>query len=231
LSKARNVIRGFTDAALDAASAYGQSVGKQALQKICVNGRKNLAVSAILNSAMLALALCAAVFLREFQTWPLLCAALINYVILGRAVFSLFRLAKTVLIPYWTVIKLVVPAVCGALRKTRSVQTALKTGICSAFNYYYDAKIPGPGRFAHKAGSLFGLVQTREELAQKTVSDFYPLVCRFLRVVLIYNVLLFTVCYGILIFIVKFFVLSRLLDVSMLDLYLYPFTWAYFGEP
>jgi uncharacterized membrane protein YkvA (DUF1232 family) len=222
----KTAIRLATDAAFNAASAYAQRKGAESLAELNARARKNFAVSAVLNGVMLLCAVLSVIFLRQRNGIGILAAALVNYVILGRALFSIAKFFRIILIPYRKLIAFVLPVFFNGLAVLKSLKLAIQVSIVAVFDYFYKDKVPPALKIVYEIASAFGLIKNRDEIEDMTVTDFYPLVCRFLRVILFYNVLLFTVCYGLLIFVVKHFVIGTMLDMSFVDLYAYPFLYT-----
>jgi hypothetical protein len=220
------IIRTGTDLALDAASDYAIAEGEEKLRELSEHARENLVVSAVLNGVMLLCAVFSVIFLRHGNGLGILAAALANYVILGRALFSIVRFFRTVLVPYHRLIVFALPVFFNGLRTLKSLKLAIQVTIVAVVDYFYDDKVPSAFKIVHRIASDFGLIKNRDEIKNMAVTDFYPLVCRFFRVVLLYNVLLFTVCYGLLIFVVKHFIIGTMLNMSFVDLYAYPFVYG-----
>jgi len=227
MPQAKEIIRFVTDTALDAAASYGLDKGEETLARINARSQKNLAVSAALNGALLVCAALSAVFMRELNGAGFLAAAIINYALLGRALFSLLRFCHTVLIPYKKIITFSLMVFMDNFKTTKSIPLSIQETILFVTDYYYEDKVPSILKTAHLITADYGFVKTRGEIKNAVVDKFYPLVCRFLRTVLLYNVLLFMVCYGFLIFLLKRFVIGAALGMSMFDLYVYPFRFFY----
>jgi uncharacterized membrane protein YkvA (DUF1232 family) len=221
--KIAKIAKTITNAALDAVFEDAQRKGKETLAELNARAYKNLGISALLNGVMLLCAVLPVIFLRQRNGISILIAALVNYVILGRALFSCVRFLRTVLVPYHKLIVFVLPVFFNGLRMLKSLKLAIQVTIAAVFDYFYADKVSPPLQIVHEIASTFGLIKDRDEINDMVVTDFYPLVCRFLRVVLIQNVLLFTVCYGVLIFVVKHFVIGTALNMSFVDFFAYPF--------
>jgi hypothetical protein len=217
-----SLTRTISNTLLDTVTNVVIAAGEKKLRETYTRSRRNLIISAILNGVMLLVAVLAMFFLRDLKTWGTLAAALINYVILGRAVFSILRFIRTIVLPYRELIVLLIPVFLGELRKRRPFEGAIKETIRAAVRYYV-AKAPGIAQKIHSVGSILGAFPSLSEIENKAAADFYPIVCRFLRVVLLYNILLFTFCYGLLVFIVKRFIIGTMLGMSFIGLYTYPF--------
>jgi hypothetical protein len=217
------IIRAGTDLALATASDYAIAEGEEKLKEFCEKSRKDLVVSASLNGVMLLFAVLSVIFLQRRNGIGILAAALVNYVILGRALFNAARFLRTILIPYRRLIAFTLPVFFNGLAVLKSLKLAIQVSIVAVFDYFYKDKVPPTLKIAHEISSAFGLIKNREEIKNKAADDFYPLVCRFFRVVLLYNVLLFTVCYGAVVFIVKRFMFNAMLGMGFLDLFIYPF--------
>jgi hypothetical protein len=164
-----------------------------------------------------------AFFIRELKDWGIFAAALINYIILGRAVFNITRFIRT-LMPYRELVGNILPVLCGSANFRNAIKDSIRFVI-----RFYITKAPEIAQKIYSLGSVIDAFPKLNEIEDKAVNDFYPLVCRFLRVVLLYNVLLFTVCYGLLIFIVKHFAIGTMLNMSFVDLYAYPFVYIMEG--
>jgi uncharacterized membrane protein YkvA (DUF1232 family) len=218
-------VKAFTDAALEAASAYVRQKGMESLTELNSRAYKNLGISAFLNTVMLLCAVFSVVFLRQRSGIVILAAALVNYVILGRALFNFARFFRTVLIPYHRLIAFALPVFFNSLGMLKSFKLAIQVTIVAVVDYFYKDKIPPVFQIVHEIASAFGLIKNRDEINDMAVTDLYPLVCRFLRVILLYNVLLFTVCYGLLVFVVKHFVIGTMLNMSFIDFFIYPFVY------
>jgi len=216
--------RTISNTLLDTAANVVIAAGEAKLQETCARSRKNLAISAVLNGAMLLCAALVAFFMPELKVWGLLAAALISYVILGRAVLTLVRFVRTTVLSYKELIILLIPVFLTELRKHKSFEGAIKETIRVAVRQYI-AKVPEIAQKIHSVGSLLGAFPNLAEIENKAAEDFYPLVCRFLRVALVYNVMLFMVCYGVLVFIAKHFIFGTMLGMSFFHLYAYPFVY------
>lgn len=222
-------IKRATDAALAAASAYARRKGREFLAEFNVRAYRNFIISAALNGVMLLCAVLSVIFLRQRNGIGILAAAFVNYVILGRALFNIARFFCTVLVPYHRLIAFALPVFFNGLGMLKSLKLAIQVTIVAVVDYFYDDKVPSALKIVHQIASDFGLIKNRDEIKDMAVTDFYPLVCRFLRVALVYNVLLFTVCYGLLLFVVKHFVIGTMLNMSFADFFVYPF--VYIVEP
>jgi uncharacterized membrane protein YkvA (DUF1232 family) len=218
-------IRYITDASLDVASAHIRRKGEESLAKLNARAYKDFIISAALNGVMLLCAVLSMIFLRRRNGIGILVTALINYVILGRALFSVVRFFYTILIPYHRLISFVLPVFFNGLGILNSFKLAIQVTIVAVVDCFYHEKIPPAFKIVHQIASDFALIKNRDEIKDMAAADFYPLVCRFLRVVFVYNVLLFTVCYGLLIFVVKRFVIETMLNINFVDLYTYPFVY------
>jgi len=226
LEKLVGIPRKAADALLDAAATEIIKKAEEKLDELNRNTKKNLVVSAALNLSMLLCAALTAILMPELKSWGLLIAALVNYVILARAVFSVIRFIRTVLLPHKDLIALLLPVFWESLRELRSFEIAIKTTIRAAVRHYIE-KAPPIAKMIHGVGSILGVFPNLSEIENKAAQDFYPLVCRYLRAVLLYNVLLFTICYGVLVFILKCFVLTGIFKYGIFDLYIYPFRYIY----
>ncbi|MDR1985994.1 MAG: DUF1232 domain-containing protein [Treponema sp.] len=206
------IIRTITDAAFSAASAFAL---KKFLAGLNAKAYKNFIISAALNVSMLLCLVFVVVFMRELKDWGILAAALINYIMLGRALFNAARFFRTVLVPHHRIIAIALPVFFSRLVLLKSLRRAIQDTIVAV----YEEKLPSVFKIGHQIASKFGLIKNRDEM----ITNLYPLVCRFLSVV-IYNVLLFTVCYGLLISIVKRFVIGTMLNMSLsfVDFIVYP---------
>jgi uncharacterized membrane protein YkvA (DUF1232 family) len=220
----KSIIRSATDAALDAASAYARRKGVESLVELNAKAYKNLIVSAALNGTMLLCAVLSVIFLHQ-RGIGILIAALVNYFLLGRALFNVVRFFRAILVPYRRLIAFALPVFFNGLRMLKSLKLAIQVSIVAVVDYFYEDKVPSALKIVYKITSDFGLIKNRDEINDMAANDFYPLLLRFLRMVLLYNVLLFTVCYGLLIFIAKFFIMGTMLGMSFVDLYLYPFVY------
>jgi large-conductance mechanosensitive channel len=200
VSSAQKTIRLVTDTASD----FVIYAGEQKLRKIFENSRKNLIISIVLNGDMFIWAALTAFFRHSIKDAGVFIAALINYVILGRVIFNILRFIRTLWQPYHTLITYLLPVFWAGLKKLKSLQGAIKDTIRAALRYLYKDKMPETVRKIISFSSAFNLIKNWIEIEDKAAADFYPLVCRFLRVALLYNILLFTVCYGLLIFVVKY---------------------------
>jgi hypothetical protein len=207
------------DILLDAVTGEIRKQGEEKLRGFCERSRKNLLVSAILNGSMLFCLVFVAFFVRKLKEWGILAAALINYVILGRAVFNITRFIRTFM-PYRELVGNILPV----LRGSANFQSAIKDSIRSVVRFYIT-RAPEIAQKIYAIGSVIDAFPKLNEIEDKAAEDFYPLVCRFLRVVLLYNILLFTVCYGLLIFVVKHFIIITMLNMNFVDLYAYPFVY------
>jgi hypothetical protein len=220
VQKAVEVTRTAADILLDAVAGELRKQGEEKLKEFGEKSWKDFTVSAILNGSMLLCLVFVAFFVRELKDWGILAAAFINYIILGRAVFNITRFIRT-LMPYRELAGSILPV----LRSSVNFQSALKDSIRSVVRFYI-IKTPEIAQKIYAIGSAIDAFPKLNEIEDKAAEDFYPLVCRFLRVVLLYNVLLFTVCYGLLIFVVKYFIIGTMLNMSFVDLYAYPLVYG-----
>jgi hypothetical protein len=215
------VTRAVTDNLLDTAVSVLIQKGGEKLQEFYEKSRKNFIVSLVLNGSMLVCLSLAIFFLHELLRLSLLAAALINYVVLGRALFNAALFVRAAVLPYRELIVFLFPGFIGALRKPRSLEGAIKETTREAVRYYV-AKAPEIAQKIHSVGSILGAFPNLAEIENKAANDFYPFICRFLKAVF-FNILLFTVCYGLLIIIVKMFIIRGMLNMNFIDLYVYPF--------
>jgi hypothetical protein len=219
--KAIETTRTAADMLLDAAAGELTKQGEKKLEEFRVRSRKNFIVSAILNGSMLVCLAFVAFFVRELKDWGILAVAFINYIILGRAVFNITCFIRT-LMPYRELAGTILPV----LRNSANIQGALKNSIRSVVRFYIT-RAPEIAQKIYNIGSAIDAFPRLNEIEDKAVTDFYPLVCRFLRVTLIYNVLLFGVCYGAFVFIIKRFVFNAVLGMDLFDLSVYPFAFFF----
>jgi hypothetical protein len=219
VQKAIEVTRTAADILLDAVAGEVKKQGERKLNEFYERSRKNFIVSASLNGSMLLCLALVAFFVWELKGWGILAAALINYIILGRVAFNVTRFIRT-LMPYRELAGHILPV----FRRSANIQIALKDSIRSVVRFYIT-KAPEIAQKIYAAGSVIGAFPKLNEIEDKAVEDFYPLVCRFLHMALLYNVLLFTVCYGILIFVAKYFIIGTTLNISFVDFFVYPFVY------
>jgi nucleoside diphosphate kinase len=215
--KAVEVTHTAADILLDAVAGEVRKQGEERLKKFYEKSRKNLIISAILNGSMLLCLVFIVLFARELKDWGILAAALINYIIMGRAVFNIMRFIRTVM-PYRKLIGNILPG----LRGSENFRSAIKNSIRSVIRFYITGA-PEIAQKIYNIGSAMDAFPKLNEIEDKAAEDFYPLVCRFLRVALLYNVLLFGICYGAFVFIIKRFMFNAMLGIDFLDLFAYPF--------
>jgi hypothetical protein len=223
MAKLVKFVRALTDSAIDAASDYGKFAGEKTLRKIIDRGRKNFRLSVILNAIMLVIATGVAFFIVDLRATGIIIVALINYVICGRAIINVIRFLRTVVIPYWKVIKKAATEFFAAFWRSRSFEIAMKAAIRVTFSHYYNDKLSGKVQTVHRLASLFGFTKNQAEIENKVADDFYPLACRFVIEILLYNIFLFTACYGFFIFILKTFIFSTVLKISIWQIWVLPF--------
>jgi hypothetical protein len=219
VQKAIEVTRTAADMLLDAAAGEVKKQGEEKLKEFYEKSRKNLIVSAVLNGSMLLCLVFVVFFARELNDWGILAASFINYIILGRAVFNITNFIRT-LMPYRELAGNILPV----LRGSANIQRALKDAIRSVVRFYIT-KAPEIAQKIYGAGSAIGAFPKLSEIEDRAADDFYPLVCRFLRVALIYNALLFGICYGLLIFVVKHFIIGTMINMSFVDFFVFPFVY------
>jgi uncharacterized membrane protein YkvA (DUF1232 family) len=221
-------VRLSTDYAIDDLSAKALRKGREELEKINGQARKRFIISAALDGTMLLCALFAAFLMPEIKNAGIFAASIINYVILIRAFCNIARFFLTVIIPHHSLIGFVFPVFAAAIYEFKSLTVAIKASIVAVTRYYYydydrRNKIPNALRIVHEIAADFGLVKSVDEIEDYAADVFYPLVYRFLRAIL-FNILLFTVCYGVFIFIVKYFMFRQTLGMSLWRLWIYPLT-------
>jgi hypothetical protein len=111
--KSVEVTHTAADILLDAVDGEVRKQGEERLKNFYEKSRENLIISAILNGSMLLCLVFIVFFARELKDWGILAAALINYIIMGRAFFNIMRFIRTVM-PYRKLIGNILPVLRGS---------------------------------------------------------------------------------------------------------------------
>ncbi|MDR1923144.1 MAG: DUF1232 domain-containing protein [Planctomycetaceae bacterium] len=119
--------------------------------------------------------------------------------------------------------------VSGFLRelwKSRSLSTAIKQTVSQAFCYVYYEKTSNLTQNIHSFTSFINATPTVKEMSEKAAERSCPLLKKYVKMMLLLG-LLFILFYGILIAIVRSYIVYYAVKMSLIQLILYPFTLLY----
>jgi hypothetical protein len=110
--------------------------------------------------------------------------------------------------PHWKLIKQFVPVFAREFVHSRSLGTSIKITLHDVFKFFYGEKLNTIIQTVHSLASLFGAIPSVTEIEDKVVGNFYPPLNNYIRNLLFVNVVCFIGFYGILMGIVKFYLVS-----------------------
>jgi hypothetical protein len=217
-------LRTLTDTALDAVSAAGLAQGQKTLAGMCASNRRNLLVTTVLNAVLLAVALTASFLTGNLQKVGIAAISATNLVMLIRTMVKVALFLKNTVRPWWFIIRFAAPCFLRNLVTLKSWSGATKATIRAVYRYMYQKKVPEGVKAFHPWASLFGLVKSVDDIEDKVVTDFYPLVKSYMIEVLVYNVALYSLAYWLFLLIVKNTIFVTMLGMTLPQVLFYPLT-------
>jgi hypothetical protein len=219
-------VRHFTDTALDALIQTGVAAGKNAFAEMRAKSRKNLIVTTVLNAALLGIALVAALFASEARKVGIVAISAVNLFLLMRTAVKLAQFIQNPVRRYFYIIRFAVPCFARGIVRLRSCREAVKETIRAVYRYVYQEKLPKPVKFLHPIASVLGIIKSSGDIEEQAVRDFYPLVKSYMLEALVCNFALYSVCYGLFVYIIKNAVFVTMLHMTVPEVLFYPVTIA-----
>jgi hypothetical protein len=199
-------VRQFSDMALDAAIEEGIKTTQKKLDAMNKKSRHNFFLSFCFDIVFITVALVCLII--RFK-WALPVLWIIGAVKLAITLVRLLLLFRD-LNPHWKLIKQFVPVFVREFVHSRSLEKSIQMTIRDAFRFFYGEKINTAIKVVHNVTSWMGATPSVNEIEDKAVDNFYPPLNRYIRRLLLIDVMCFIGFYGILIGIVKFYLISVL---------------------
>jgi hypothetical protein len=198
--------KNITDTALDTVIMQAVHIAQQRLDVFNKEWRVNFLRTCCLDTIFIAVTvICIGMSLPWTRAFPIICAA-------GAAklIWTLWRLSALYvnLKPHKELILRFAPGTLHELWQTRSLNQTLKAAIRNVFRYYYGAKLSVSVKTIHSIAAYLGAVSSAEDLENKIADAVYPPLNRYVRRVLLVNVLCFTISYGIFISLAKMYLMN-----------------------
>lgn len=201
-SKVKNV----TDTALDNVIMQAIHIAQERLDTFNKKWRVDFLRTFCLDTVFIAVAVvCIAMSVPWSQAFPIICGA-------GAAklMWTFWRMSTLYvnLKPHKEIILRFAPRTLRELCQTRSLNQTLKSAIRNVVRYYYGEKLSGSVKTIHSIAAYLGAVSSAEDVENKIVDAVYPPLIRYLRRILLVDVLCFTVSYGIFISLTKMYLMN-----------------------
>jgi hypothetical protein len=197
-------VRQASNMVLDAAMEEGIKKAQEKLDTMNKKSRHNFFLSFCFDMVFIAVAI---VCLIVRFKWALPVLWIIGSVKFVRTLVRLLLLFRD-LKPHWKLIKQFVPVIVREFVHSRSLERSIQTTIRDAFRFFYGEKINTAIKAVHSVTSWMGATPSAGEIEDKAVVNFCPLLNQYIRRLLLINVMCFIGFYGILIGIVKFYLIS-----------------------
>jgi hypothetical protein len=203
------VVRGTTDSLLENAIEFGKQKAQTTIENLRKRTQKNIRNTIFLDAGMLML-LIVLYFMHPPKALNLIGIVVVNLVVLGRLVLKIIDFIKTVYKPYYDIIQCALPSALSGIKKL-SLSTAIKNAICSVFDLLYETKIPQQVKTGITIAGLTGTLKPINEIRKDVSVKFYPIIKKYIIELFVFNFLIFSVCYGVVVFFTRRFFLSHLL--------------------
>jgi hypothetical protein len=201
-------VKTVTDSALDNVITQSIHKAEEKLAAFNKEWRVNFLRTLCLDTACIAVTLiCIGISLPWNQAFPIICAA--GAAKLIWTLWRTFRLFKN-LKPHKELILRFAPETFNDLWQTRSFSETLKSAIRKVFRFYYGEKLSSSVKTIHSIAAFLGAVSSADDVENKITDAVYPPLGRYVRRVLLVNVLCFTIFYGLFISLVKIFFLNQI---------------------
>jgi uncharacterized membrane protein YkvA (DUF1232 family) len=109
------------------------------------------------------------------------------------------------------------------LRQSWSLSAAIKQTVCQVFCFMYYEKTPHYAQTFHSFTSFIKATPSVKEMAEKAAEQSCPLLRKYVRIMLLHG-FFFVLFYGILIVIVRSYLVYYAVNMSMTQLIFYPLT-------
>jgi amino acid transporter len=204
-------IRETTDVAIEAALKAAVANAEEFLVKLRAKTRKNNIIT-ILTDALMITVLAALYFLHLSTVINLAAVIAVNLVILGRLAWRVINFILITYKPNKELIKEALPQALQSAKQEHSLEAGIRSAIRAAFRYYYRTKIP---QFARNVilpvTEMTGILKPIETIENDAVEKFYPLMRSYVFEAFVYNFVLFGVCYGAVIALIRQFLIASLI--------------------
>ncbi|GHU84587.1 hypothetical protein FACS189473_2280 [Spirochaetia bacterium] len=199
-------VRQFSDILLDTTIEEGIKTVQEKLDAMDKRSRRNFLLSFCFDMVFIAAAIVCLVV--RFK-WALPALWVIGSIKLSCTLVRLVLLFRN-LKPYRELIKRFVPVFAREFVHARSLKKSIQPTIRDAFRFFYGEKINAAIKAVHNLATLIGATPSVSDIENKAVNSFYPPLNRYIRRLLLINVMCFIGFYGILVGIVKFYLISVL---------------------
>ncbi|GHV88253.1 hypothetical protein AGMMS50267_06130 [Spirochaetia bacterium] len=199
-------IRQASDMVLDATIEEGLKKAQEKLDAMDKKSRHNFFLSFCFDMVFIAVAIVCSI-IRFKYALPLL--LVIGFAKLAHTLVRLVLLFRD-LKPHRKLIQKFVPVFVHELVHSRSLEKSIQAAIRYIFKFFYGEKINAAVKTVHNLTSFIGATPSVSEIEDKAVDNFYPPLNRYIRRLLLINVMCFIGFYGILVGIVKFYLISVL---------------------
>jgi hypothetical protein len=200
-----NIVKLGADSAIDSIVGHGIETAQTKLDTLDKREQKTFMLSLCFDIAFIAMALCFIMFRLPHGIFVLYGIAAAKFV---WTALRMVRLLKD-LYPHKRLIIRFAPSALRFFCRTRSLKKSVDNTIRDVFRYFYSEKLKDLGESIHTIASMFGAVSSKEEIENKVVDNFCPLLTRYLRRMFFVNVLCFIVFYGIIIVSIKLYLMAR----------------------
>jgi hypothetical protein len=196
---------------------------KGRIYKLYQDYYKSVFISAALNCAIICVSL-VPFFLRLVSGAVVLIVSLLTLWIVIR-VFVNTLLHIRIVVLNWSVIK---PRLGKffRLKKRNSWEDTIKKMIRGEYRNVYDTKVNDFLRIAHYIGSRLNLVKSKENIEDDVVEVFYHLIAGYVKRLVVYRIITVAVFYSIFIFLLKPYIFSLTLKMTLVDILLFPFVYV-----
>jgi hypothetical protein len=204
-------VRAITDVVIETTLKAAVASAEEFLVKLRGETRKNNIIT-ILTDALMITVLGALYLLHVSTVLNLAAVIVVNLVIPGRLAWRIINFVHTVYKPHKALIHEALPKALQSIKQEHSLQAGIKSAIRAVFRYYYRAKIP---QFARDVilpvTEMTGVLKSVKTIENDTVEKFYPLIRSYIFEAFVYNFVLFGVCYGAVIALIRQFLVSSLI--------------------
>jgi hypothetical protein len=192
-----------TDTAIDSAIDSGVRYAEEKLAALNKQWRDNFLRTLCFDAAFIAVAV---VSIAASAHWTL---PVLYGIGAAKLLWTFWRMYNLYgyLKPHKELILRFAPGTLGELRRTRSPRLALVSAIRNVFRYYYGEKLNAAAKTIYGIAAHLGAVADAGEVEDKIVQKVYPPLARYLRKLLLVNVLCFAVFYGIFAALVKMYLI------------------------
>jgi hypothetical protein len=196
---------------------------KGRIYKLYQNYYKSVFISAALNLMIICVSL-VPVFLRRVNNAVILSVSLLTLCIVIRVCVKTL-LHIRILAVNWSGIK---PRLGKFFRliKTNSWENTVRKMIRAEYRNVYDTKVNDFFRIVHYLGARLNLVKSKENIEDDVVEAFYHLIVSYVKRLVVYRIIAIAAFYSIFIFLLKPYIFSLALKMSLADILLFPFAYT-----